>query len=120
MSYFGVVQIGTLKKRAIGGTLGYRNKKTRWFKLEAGELRYYNSSEFRPSDLKNVIKLVGCSVVTDPTAREAFTIVLPDQRTLDVRVGQLEEFPLSIVALNDKRDLLLVCGYFSAGGCDHA
>jgi CRP-like cAMP-binding protein len=78
---------GNLTKKAIAGTLGYRNKKTRWFKLEAGELRYYNSAECRPSELKNVIKLVGCSVSPDPNVREAFSLILPDQKTLDVRVA---------------------------------
>ena len=73
-----------MTKKAIGGLLGYRNKKNRWFNLESGELRYYNGPDLRPSELKNVVKLVGCSVISDPATPEGFTIILPDQKTLDV------------------------------------
>jgi CRP-like cAMP-binding protein/serine/threonine protein kinase len=48
---------GPLKKRAIGGIMGYRNIKQRWFKLEAGELRYYDNESLKPSRLKGTVSL---------------------------------------------------------------
>lgn len=36
--------------------------KTRWFKLEGGELRYYTEANMRPSSLKQTVILIGCSI----------------------------------------------------------
>ena len=49
--------IGSLRKKAIGGFFGYRNLKKRWFRLQAGELRYYDKASMTPGRLKNVVSL---------------------------------------------------------------
>jgi len=50
-------KIGMLKKYAIGGFMGVKTTKTRWFRLEGGELRYYASEDMRPIKLKGTTAL---------------------------------------------------------------
>ena len=63
-------KIGVLKKYAVGGFMGVKTIKTRWFRLDGGELRYYASEDMRPIKLKGTISLreavlldsVGCGI----------------------------------------------------------
>jgi len=49
---------GTMKKKAIGKKLmGIRNWKVRYFKLEAGDLRYYRDKSYKSSSLKGFLSL---------------------------------------------------------------
>ena len=57
-------KVGMLKKHAIGSFMGVKTIKTRWFRLEGGELRYYADQDMRPSKLKGTINLYG-SVLLD-------------------------------------------------------
>jgi len=49
---------GLMRKKAIGKKLlGVRNWKKRYFKLEAGDLRYYREKSFKSSSLKGFVSL---------------------------------------------------------------
>jgi hypothetical protein len=60
-------KIGVLKKYAVGGFMGVKTMKTRWFRLEGGELRYYASEDMRPIKLKGTVSLAGANLLdADP------------------------------------------------------
>lgn len=59
-------KVGKLKKYAIGGMLGVKIVKQRWFRLDCGELRYYASDDMRPSKLKGTIPLRGAKLLPTP------------------------------------------------------
>jgi CRP-like cAMP-binding protein len=48
---------GFLKKTSTGKTLGIKSVKKRYFRVEAGELRYYEDEDIRPSKLHDVFSL---------------------------------------------------------------
>lgn len=76
---------GVLKKKSIEGKkFGFKNIKTRWFKLEGGELRYYADESMRPSSLKGTVSLRGCSLPTTPEANDDtnITVQRPDGHEL--------------------------------------
>jgi hypothetical protein len=76
---------GVLKKKSIEGKkFGFKNIKTRWFKLEGGELRYYADESMRPSSLKGTVSLRGCSLPTTPESNEDtnITVQRPDGHVL--------------------------------------
>ena len=50
-------KVGMLKKYAIGGFMGVKTVKTRWFRLDGGELRYYADEDMRPIKLKGTVAL---------------------------------------------------------------
>jgi len=56
-------KLGALKKRAMGGTLGFKTVKTRYFKLDGGELCYFADEDMRPSKLKGHIILKNAKII---------------------------------------------------------
>lgn len=57
---------GFLKKTSSGSsTFGLKSIKKRWFRLEAGELRYYEDEDVRASKLKGA-RSPSCSFCPDP------------------------------------------------------
>jgi cGMP-dependent protein kinase len=58
------IKVGSMRKKAIKGVFGIKNCKQRWFRLEAGELRYYDKKSMKPSRLKGVVSLKGGASVT--------------------------------------------------------
>lgn len=59
-------KLGALKKRALGGTLGFKTVKTRYFKLDGGELCYFADEDMRPSKLKGHIVLANAKILPNP------------------------------------------------------
>eukprot|EP00981_Chlorochromonas_danica_P000013 scaffold17_cov187-Ochromonas_danica.AAC.9 len=60
-------KIGYLKKTSRGqATFGIKSVKKRFFRLEAGELRYYEDDDVRASRLKGVISLAGAQLAAGP------------------------------------------------------
>jgi len=53
---------GPLMKETRGKKFGVKTTKKRWFKLDAGELRYYGDEQMKPSQLKDTIQLLGCQI----------------------------------------------------------
>jgi len=79
------IKTGQIRKKAIGGFMGLKNTKQRWFRLEAGELRYYDKKSMKPSRLKGVVSLKGGADVgkTKHEDRdEEIQLNLPDGRQL--------------------------------------
>ena len=73
---------GMMKKKSIEGkAFGIKNTKTRWFRLEGGELRYYSDESMRPSKLKKSINLKGCKVPKD-VRDNTITLELTDGNNL--------------------------------------
>lgn len=55
---------GYLKKSSQGNsTFGIKSVKRRWFRLEGGELRYYEDEDIRPSKLKDTCDLRGARLM---------------------------------------------------------
>mmetsp|Transcript_10782 Transcript_10782/g.16396 ORF Transcript_10782/g.16396 Transcript_10782/m.16396 type:complete len:1178 (-) Transcript_10782:165-3698(-) len=76
---------GMLKKKSIEGKkFGFKNVKSRWFRLEGGELRYYGEKSMRPSSLKKTISLKGCTMPTENKENDGdnITVTLPDGNSL--------------------------------------
>jgi cGMP-dependent protein kinase len=70
-------KIGKLKKYAVGGLLGVKTIKQRWFRLDGGELRYYASEDMRPSKLKGTIILRGAKLIPTPDDPTQILLQLP-------------------------------------------
>ena len=56
---------GFLKKTSTGKTLGIKSVKKRYFRLEAGELRYYEDEDIKPSKLHGVFSFDGARLILD-------------------------------------------------------
>ena len=59
-------KIGPLRKYAVGGLMNLKTVKSRWFRLDGGELRYYASEDMRPSKLKGTLSLRNGKVIHTP------------------------------------------------------
>ena len=57
---------GPLRKYAVGGFMGVKTSKKRWFQLVGGELRYYADEDMRPIKLKGTITLGGMRLLPPP------------------------------------------------------
>ncbi|GMH93460.1 hypothetical protein TL16_g12634 [Triparma laevis f. inornata] len=77
---------GVMKKKAVGKKkVLYRTWKERYFKLQAGELRYYSDKSFKTSTLKGTVDLSLCpgkTVVTGAPEKITVTIPLPKNLSL--------------------------------------
>jgi cGMP-dependent protein kinase len=77
---------GSMKKKAVGKKkVLYRTWKERYFKLQAGELRYYKDKSFKTSTLKGTVDLSTCpgkAVVTGSPEKITVTIPLPKNLSL--------------------------------------
>ena len=75
--------IGALKKKAVGGSFGVRTVKKRWFKLEAGELRYYSEEKMKPSTLKGTVQIAGSQLIPEKD-KKALTLQMADGKKLEM------------------------------------
>jgi cAMP-dependent protein kinase regulator len=67
---------GYLKKTSSGKTtFGLKSVKRRWFRLEGGEIRYYENEDVRPSKLKGVLELLGAEVLTPDNQNSSFIMI---------------------------------------------
>jgi cAMP-dependent protein kinase regulator len=67
---------GYLKKTSSGkSTFGLKSIKKRWFRLEGGELRYYEDEDVRPSKLKGVLELLGAEVIAPDKENSTFVMI---------------------------------------------
>ncbi len=70
---------GYLRKTSSGKTLGIKSVKKRWFRLEGGELRYYEDEDVRPSKVRGVFELSAIEVLPPEMENSPFVqIQFPD------------------------------------------
>jgi len=69
---------GAMKKKALGKKkILYRTWKKRYFRLQAGELRYYSDKSFRTSSLKGTINLADCPGYAIVSGTPAIELKIP-------------------------------------------
>jgi CRP-like cAMP-binding protein len=82
---------GLLNKKAISGTLGYRNKRPRWFRLESGILKYYEKESLKPSSLKGSINLETSAIVEESVGGCHFALALGSGNNLEVEAPSADD-----------------------------
>ena len=83
---------GKLDKKSLGDILGYRFTSTRWFKLEGGELSYYDDESMSPASLRRVLPLVGAKLVTGSDDHSPYILVrLRDGQLLEMTTPVMKE-----------------------------
>ncbi|RYH03706.1 hypothetical protein EON65_47155, partial [archaeon] len=72
---------GFLKKTSTGNaTFGIKITKKRFFRLEGGEVRYYEDEDIRPTKLKGVLSLEGARVSGDSTSTFTLSLATRDMK----------------------------------------
>lgn len=99
-------KMGELSKKPIVGRFGLKTPKTRWFKLEGGELRYYGESSMRPSSLKQTLSLTGCSMNDAETKIRTIVINLSDGNQLCMEAASKEIATEWVKVLRETIDIL--------------
>ena len=104
---------GSLKKKAVGGTFGVKTVKKRYFRLEAGELRYYEGEQMKPSQLKGTVQISGCKLVTEKD-KLAVTIEMTDGKSLEMEADNETDAKRWSAAIQET--ILILSGAGGAGG----
>ena len=83
---------GRFDKKSLGDVLGFRFTTTRWFRLEGGELSYYDDESMSPSSLRRVLPLAGAKLITGTDEHSAAIMLrLPGGRLLEMEASTMRE-----------------------------
>ena len=98
-------RIGPLRKKAVGGTFGVKSVKKRWFRLESGELRYYNEEQMKPSQLKGTVQIAGSNLSSDKDKR-VFSLHMADGKLLEMEASSETDALMWVNAIRETQEIL--------------